>query len=95
MKNQRIKINKNDYSLRQAAGKYWLLDMTQKGIPYKRPMTLNEVGAKIWKLMEQELTEGEIAGELAMEYEIDEKQLQDDVEQFINQLKAYGVRIEE
>ncbi len=91
----KLRISNNTYSLRQAAGQYWLLDMSQKGIWYKHPMTFNEVGADIWKMMEQGYTVDEIIGALSEEYEIPASQLQEDVLQFINQLRAYGVKIED
>ena len=35
------------YQLRYAAGIYWLLDMSQPGYPYRKPLPLNEMGAAI------------------------------------------------
>ena len=41
------------YQLRYAAGIYWLLDMSQPGYPYRKPLPLNEMGASIWRMMEK------------------------------------------
>lgn len=90
-----MRIIDDCYSLRKAAGLYWLLDMKQVGNPYKRPMSLNEIGAQIWDLLEREYTLAAICREIAAEYNAEETEVQKDVLEFINQLKAYGVNIEE
>ncbi len=92
---KKIHIIENAYMLRYAAGNYWLIDMSQKGIPYKRPMTLNEVGAKIWEMLVNECSVAEMADKLNEEYDIPKQELEEDINQFINQLRAYGVKIEE
>jgi len=90
-----MRIVNNSYSLRKAAGYYWLLDMKQIGIPYKRPMSLNEIGAQIWDLLEREYTLTAICREIATEYNAEEEEIEKDVLEFVNQLKAYGVHIED
>lgn len=90
-----MRIMDNCYSLRKAAGLYWLLDMKQVGIPYKRPLSFNEIGAQIWGLLEREYTLSAICREIATEYEAEEAEIETDVLEFVNQLKAYGVNIEE
>lgn len=92
---KKIHIIDNTYMLRYAAGNYWLLDMSQEGIPYKRPMTLNEVGAKIWEMMVDEYCITEMSNKLAAEYDISETEIEEDIKLFMKQLRAYGVRIEE
>lgn len=93
MKN--IKIIDNCYALRKAAGQFWLLDLSQPGIPYKRPMSMNEIGADIWTMLIKEYSIEKIVKELSEEYEEEPAQIEVDVRQFIYQLKAYGVKIEE
>lgn len=90
-----MRIIDDCYSLRKAAGLYWLLDMKQVGIPYKRPMSMNEIGAQIWDLLEREYTLSAICREIAAEYNEEEEEIKKDVLEFVNQLKAYGVHIEE
>lgn len=92
---KKVHIIENSYSLRYAAGSYWLIDMSQKGIPYKRPMTLNEVGAKIWDMLTAGYWITDISEKLSVEYDISKAEIEEDINQFINQLRAYGVKIEE
>ena len=83
------------YQLRHAAGRYYLLDMEQLGVPYKRPMELNSIGAQIWQLMSEGHTTEQVVQTLANEYEADVTDIREDVQQFQRSLIAYGVEIGE
>ena len=52
------------YQLRRAAGRYWLLDMEQEGVPYRRPLCMNEMGAAVWELLVRGLDREGIVEEL-------------------------------
>lgn len=80
------------YQLRHAAGLYWLIDMEQKGVPFKRPVPMNEVGAVIWNML-QEGQRDRIADRLCMEYQVSREQAAQDVEQFLKNLSRHGVSI--
>lgn len=90
-----VKIIENCYTIRYAAGQYWLLDISQAGIPYKKPLILNEVGAQIWNMLVNGHSLDVIVCNLAKEYDVAQAVIEEDITQYINQLKAYGVRIEE
>ena len=49
------------YQLRHAAGRYWLLDMQQEGLDYRKPVVLNECAAFIWKRNDQGEPQEQIA----------------------------------
>lgn len=51
--------------LREAAGIYWLIDTEQEGLPYRRPVRLNESGAQIWRMLESGLTAEQASARLA------------------------------
>ncbi len=74
------------YNLRYAGGIYWLLDCAQEGVPYKEPIPMNEVGARIWNLMTEGKTEAEIVACICAEYEADGDMVRQDVAQFVEQL---------
>lgn len=81
----------NRYQLRQAAGKYWLLDMEQDGLEYVKPVMLNECAAFIWKLHNDGKTDEQIAGRLQNTYGIPAEQAREDTQQFIMRLKEQGL----
>lgn len=79
------------YQLRYAAGIYWLLDTCQDGVPYKKPLTMNEMGAAIWNMMLQGLDREQIVAALCQEYRMTWEIVLRDVEQFQTQLAEYGI----
>ena len=79
------------YQLRQAAGMYFLIDCEQPGMPYRRPMTLNEVGARIWELLAEGQEQDRIARILSEEYEADLSEVSEDVALFCRQLKEQKI----
>ncbi len=85
----------SEYQLRQAAGKYWLLHMEQKGVPYERPLQLNQMGAELWKLLQEGKTTEQVIKDFVIRYDVPEEEIRDDVMQFRHQLAVYGVLIEE
>lgn len=81
------------YQLRYAAGLYWILDMWQEGVPYRKPLAVNEIGADIWRLLEQGKTNEEIAEELSRKYQAEREELEQDIVQFQKQLQQCGIYI--
>ena len=79
------------YHLRYAAGQYWLLDTWQEGVPYKRPLVMNEVGADIWRMIEQGYGREQIVEGLCQEYQMDREVVVQDFEQFLAQLVEFGI----
>lgn len=79
------------YQMRYAAGLYWLLDMEQSGVPYRKPFATNEVGARIWELFEQGEDEEKIAEVLSIEYQVSREEIREDLAQFRLQLEQYGI----
>ena len=81
------------YQLRHAAGIYWLLDTDQEGIPYKKPLPMNEMGAAIWEMMVQGMDKDRIVEALCREYQVAAETVKCDVEQFRAQLAEYGIHV--
>ncbi len=84
-------IPEKRYQLRHAAGVYWLLDMEQAGVPYKPPIPINEIGARIWELLFRGEEKAKIAEILADEYQVDIGTISEDVDAFVKQLQEFGV----
>lgn len=79
------------YQLRYAAGQYWLLDTWQEGVPYRRPLIMNEVGADIWRMMQQGCSGEQIVDVLSREYQIGTNVVEQDLERFQAQLTEFGI----
>ena len=79
------------YQLRYAAGLYWLLDTEQPGVPYKKPLSMNRVGADIYRMMTKGLSQEQIVEALCEEYQMPRSEILLDVEQFQAQLEEYNI----
>ena len=79
------------YQLRYAAGIYWLLDMEQPGIPYRKPVPMNETGAQMWKLHEKGMNLKEIADRVSREHRVSGDDVEKDIQLFVKQLQEDGI----
>ena len=80
------------YQLRRAAGVCWLIDMEQKGVPFQKPIPVNEMGAEIWELLVCGQRD-RIVEKLCEEYQIERVEVIQDVEYFIKDLEKHGIFI--
>jgi len=86
---------KSRYQLRFAAGQYWILDMEQEGIPYKKPLMVNEIGARIWEMGAEGMKKDEIADCLCGEYQAGRQAVLEDIDRFRKQLETAGFSFQE
>ncbi len=86
-----IEENDTKYQIRKAAGIYWLIDIEQEGVPYRRPIPLNKMGADIWQCLAQGENPKMIAEKLSKEYDMEQEAMQKDISCFIKQLKEQDV----
>ncbi len=82
------------YQLRYAAGIYWLLDMKQNSVFYKKPFAMNEFGLEIWRSLSQGLSEEEIAEKLSAECRVDKKIVLEDIAEFREKLEKNGIMLD-
>ncbi|MDE6640677.1 MAG: PqqD family protein [Acetatifactor sp.] len=92
MEEKRIKEPER-WQLRHAAGCYWLLDMMQGPENRKPPLSLNQAGAEIWKLLQQGMKEEAVAEQMSSRYRIDRESALTDVRGFLAGLEAQGIVI--
>ena len=79
------------YQLRQAAGKYWLLDMQQEPGRYRAPVAMNETGAIILEHYWEQKDPMDAARALSETYEIKLEEALPDVNAFLEELKRQGI----
>jgi hypothetical protein len=56
---------------------------------------LNQVGTRMWELIDGQRSVGQILGILRQEYEVDEVVLEDDVRRFLDTLERSGMLLPE
>ena len=88
----------NSYTLKKLAGVPYLLPYGQMQADFKRGMRINETGAFLWEILEQEHTREELLSKCAKHYEATESDLpllEKDIHQFLNEMIACGILIDE
>ncbi len=85
-----MKINK-DFILREIAGDYVLVPVGTTVSDYTGLFPMTETGARIWELLPECEGEDDIVKALAQEYDAEESVLKEDVKEFLEKLKGYGI----
>lgn len=86
-----MKISSN-YVIREIAGDYIIVPIGQAIFDFQGLITVNEIGAFIWKLLqENDLTLNEIETAIKDEYEVESSVVKKDVIDFLNQLIKYRI----
>lgn len=80
-----MKIEK-EFILREIAGDYVIVPTGKTALEFNGLITVNELGAFIWKKLQQDVTEDELIQVILEEYEVDEETARNDVEEFLNKL---------
>lgn len=85
-----MKLEKN-IIVREIAGEYILIPTGDAALKMVGIFAVTEVGADIWKKLNEEKDEDTIIAELLEEYEVEEKVLREDYREFINRLVENGL----
>jgi len=84
-----------EYSLRYAAGAYWLFAVSETSENYRPPLRLNRMGADILRMAGQGLTSGQILQQLGREYEAQDEadfaRLEADITAFWKTMADHGI----
>lgn len=81
-----MKINK-EFILREIADEYILVPTGRTALQFNGLITVNEIGALIWKMLLEEATIDSIVEAILKEYESDFETVREDVLEFIQYLQ--------
>lgn len=82
---------KKEFVLREVAGDILLIPTGKTALDLNGMMTLNEVGAEIWRLLPEVHDEEELVRRLLEEYEVGENELRKDVDDFLMKLRELDI----
>lgn len=82
---------KDGFLLREVAGSFIVVPIGSAAVDFGGMMTLNPVGAFIWRAMETETDENAIVEKILAEYEIDRETATRDVHIYTEKLRAAGL----
>lgn len=79
---------KKEFILREIAGEYILVPTGETTLNFNGLITVNELGAFIWNNIEKVNLEEDILKLILDEYEVEENIAREDLNEFLNKLKA-------
>ncbi len=82
---------KDGYIIREVAGSSIVVPIGDEQMSFGGIMTLNPVGAFIWKLLENGATKEELADAVLKEYEIDRDTASSDIDKYIAKLREKNI----
>ena len=82
---------KDGYVLREVAGNTIVIPVGDAAINFNGMINLNETGAFLWKLLENDVEPIFLLQELMKEYDVEEEQAKKDITDVINKLYNAGV----
>lgn len=86
---------KSDYILREVAGSYIVVPTGSARVNFNGMVSVNEVGAFLWKLLENETDADTLLEAVLAEYDVSREQAEADLAKFIEKLRAQSILEEE
>ncbi|MBO4338328.1 MAG: PqqD family protein [Clostridia bacterium] len=78
---------KEGFMLQSVAGSNVVVPIGATALSFRGMLTLNEIGAFVWKALETDNTPEKIAEEIVKEYEVDFETALNDVNAFVDKLR--------
>lgn len=85
-----MKISK-EFVVREIAGEYIIVPVGNTALEFNGLFTVNELGAYIWKLLQEDRTEEELVKEVVGEYDVEEETARQDIEDFLRWLREKNI----
>lgn len=78
---------KNEMLLREVAGEIIAIPVGKTALNFNGMICLNEVGAEIWKGLQEKQSKEEILERILQEFEVSREEAAADLEEFLQQLR--------
>ena len=85
-----MKVEK-EFVLREIAGDYIIIPTGKTVLKFNGLITVNEEGASLWKMLQEEATMDELVQGILEEYDVDEATAREDIQEFLDTLDKGGV----
>ena len=80
-----------EFVLREIAGDFILVPVGDTALHFNGLITVNEVGAFLWERLKKETTREQLIKDVLEEYEVEEKIVEKDVDDFLSELTNAGI----
>lgn len=81
----------SSYLMRQIAGEHIIVPTGEAAVEFNGLITVNEIGAFLWKKLQGEATEEELLQAVLEEYDTDEATARADIRAFLQKLEENGI----
>lgn len=85
-----MKVDK-EFVLREIAGDYVIIPIGRTVLSFNGLITVNEIGAFLWNLLQEDVTKEELVAKVLNEYEVDEETAREDIQEFLDTLVSGGI----
>lgn len=85
-----MKVGK-EFVLREIVGDYVIIPTGKTVLSFNGLITVNEIGAFLWNLLQQDVTLEELVKSVLDEYEVDEETAREDIQEFLDTLESGGI----
>lgn len=84
-----------DFIVREIAGDYIVVPTGEEALKFNGLITLNEVGAFLWKKLEEDIELEALVEAVCEEYEVEEEIALSDVKEFLQILRDHQMLLEQ
>lgn len=85
-----MKIQK-EFVLREIAGDYVIIPTGKTTLTFNGLITVNEVGAFLWKLLQSDRSLDDLVQSILEEYDVEESVAREDIQEFLDTLRNNGI----
>lgn len=85
-----MKIQK-EFVLREIAGDYVIIPTGKTTLTFNGLITVNEVGAALWEMLQSEKSLDDLVRGILDEYDVEESVAREDIQEFLDTLSKNGI----
>ena len=80
-----------EFVLREIAGDYIIIPTGKTVLDFNGLITVNEVGAFLWNMLQEEVSVDDLVKGILSEYEVEEEVAREDIQEFLDTLISGGI----
>lgn len=85
-----MKVEK-EFVLREIAGDYIIIPTGKTVLDFNGLITVNEVGASLWNMLQEEVSLDDLVNGILNEYDVEEEIAREDIQEFLTSLETGGI----
>lgn len=85
-----MKVEK-EFVLREIAGDYIIIPTGKTVLDFNGLITVNEVGASLWNMLQEEVSLDDLVRGILNEYDVEEEIAREDIQEFLTSLETGGI----